>query len=174
MRTLLRTAAWTPLALATSLALMAGTAQADPHWHGDIHHFEYRDMHYWHGGLWRHEFHDGRLGWWWVVGGVWYFYPQPVYPYPDPYTPPVVVQQQPTTVIVAPQPTAPVVVAPQQPAPVVVAPQPVPAPAPAPAAAPAPQSWYYCEASRAYYPYVSSCAAGWKQVPATPPAGAPR
>src|SRR5271167_4079308 len=30
----------------------------------------------WEGGQWRHEMHNGRLGWWWDVGGVWYFYPQ--------------------------------------------------------------------------------------------------
>jgi hypothetical protein len=30
----------------------------------------------WEGGRWRHEAHNGRLGWWWDVGGVWYFYPQ--------------------------------------------------------------------------------------------------
>jgi hypothetical protein len=32
----------------------------------------------WEGGAWRHEMHNGRLGWWWDVGGVWYFYPQPM------------------------------------------------------------------------------------------------
>ena len=31
------------------------------------------------------------MGWWWVVGGVWYFYPSPVYPYPSPWEPPPVV-----------------------------------------------------------------------------------
>jgi hypothetical protein len=30
----------------------------------------------WEGGRWRHERHNGRMGWWWDVGGVWYFYPQ--------------------------------------------------------------------------------------------------
>ena len=30
-----------------------------------------------------------RFGWWRVVGGLWYWYPTPIYPYPDPYTPPV-------------------------------------------------------------------------------------
>ncbi len=30
----------------------------------------------WEGGRWRHEVHDGRDGWWWDVGGVWYYYPQ--------------------------------------------------------------------------------------------------
>src|SRR5579871_4817525 len=32
----------------------------------------------WGGGRWRHEMHNGRYGWWWDVGGVWYFYPQPM------------------------------------------------------------------------------------------------
>ncbi len=32
----------------------------------------------WEGGRWRHEMHNGRLGWWWDVGGAWYFYPQPM------------------------------------------------------------------------------------------------
>ena len=32
-------------------------------------------------------------GWWWVVGDGWYFYPAPVYPYPDPYVPPAVVSR---------------------------------------------------------------------------------
>lgn len=42
----------------------------------------------WHGGHWRHEWYDGRFGWWWIVGGIRYFYPAPIYPYPNPYTPP--------------------------------------------------------------------------------------
>lgn len=32
----------------------------------------------WEGGRWRHEMHNGRNGWWWDVGGAWYFYPQPM------------------------------------------------------------------------------------------------
>jgi hypothetical protein len=41
----------------------------------------------------------------------------------------------------------------------------------APAAAPSPQLWWYwCESSRAYYPYVETCAEGWRRVePRTPP-----
>ena len=38
------------------------------------------------------------------------------------------------------------------------------------ATVPAGSYWYYCAASRAYYPYVASCPAGWQTVPATPPA----
>lgn len=87
-----------------------------------------------HPGYWHHGYHDGHLGWWWVAGATWLFYPQPVYPYP-----PVVVQQAPEPVVQA-------------------APQ------------PATQSWYYCDSAKAYYPYVQSCAEGWRSVPATPPA----
>ncbi len=38
--------------------------------------------------------------------------------------------------------------------------------------APAPQYWYYCDNPKGYYPYVNSCAAGWRQVQPTqtPPA----
>lgn len=36
----------------------------------------------WRGGHWAHGHHGGRLGWWWVVGPSWYYYPAPVYPYP--------------------------------------------------------------------------------------------
>src|SRR5271167_165134 len=36
----------------------------------------YRGRLAWEGGRWRHERHNGRDGWWWDVGGVWYFYPQ--------------------------------------------------------------------------------------------------
>lgn len=39
------------------------------------------------------------------------------------------------------------------------------APAPAPMAA-LPPSWYYCDNPQGYYPYVASCAGGWRQVPA--------
>ena len=87
-----------PIAAAAIMAvgLMAGTAAADEWrgWHGDIHHFSERDWGHWRGGYWRHIWHDGRLGWWWVVGPYWYFYPSPVYPYPDPYVPPAMVMNQ--------------------------------------------------------------------------------
>jgi hypothetical protein len=127
-------------------------------WRGDIRSFERHDVHRWRSGAWRHGSHAGRFGWWWVAGGVWYFYPQPVYPYPDPYRPP--------TVIVETSPAPPVVV--QMPAQVQPAPQ-LPSVAPQPAA----QFWYYCEAQQGYYPYVAACPTGWKTVPVTPP-GAPQ
>ncbi len=61
-----------------------------PRWHGDIRHFDRGDFQRWRGGHWVHSRHGGRLGWWWVVGPSWYFYRAPIYPYPDPYIPPVV------------------------------------------------------------------------------------
>jgi hypothetical protein len=39
--------------------------------------------------------------------------------------------------------------------------------APAPVAA-QPQTWYYCDDPKGYYPYVSTCNQGWRQVPAKP------
>ncbi len=56
-------------------------------WHGDIGRFQEHDVRVWQSGRWHHGHHDGRRGWWWIVGGAWYFYPAPVYPYPDPYVP---------------------------------------------------------------------------------------
>lgn len=91
------------LGVLTGIAVSAG-AMADPphgdngHWHGDIQHFSQYDMNRWRGGYWSASLHDGRNGWWWVVGGEWYYYPVPVYPYPDPYVPPTVVIQQPAQV----------------------------------------------------------------------------
>lgn len=61
------------------------------HGHGEIRDFPRHDFGVWRGGRWIHGWHLHRFGWWWTVGDLWYFYPAPVYPYPDPYTPPVVV-----------------------------------------------------------------------------------
>jgi len=36
----------------------------------------------WRHGSWFHGAHHGRFGWWWFAGGLWYWYPEPVYPYP--------------------------------------------------------------------------------------------
>lgn len=109
----------------------------------EIHRFHEHDMGVWRRGHWYHGDHDGRLGWWWIAAGIWYFYPQPVYPYPDPYAPPVLVT--PPVVVVPPAATAP----PEPPA--------------------APEFWYYCESANAYYPYVATCPEAWKKVPAKPP-----
>jgi hypothetical protein len=68
----------------------------------------------------------------------------PIYPPPVYYAPPPV-YYAPPPVYYAPPPVA-------------VAP---PAPLQQNSAA---QNWYYCDASRAYYPHVTSCASGWREV----------
>ena len=69
-------------------------------------------------------------------------------------------------------PPPPVVYAPPPvyyaPPPVVYAPPPVAVTPPAPLQQnSAAQNWYYCDASRAYYPHVTSCASGWREVAPT-------
>jgi hypothetical protein len=83
--------------LMAAVSILAGPAQAQdrrragPGWHDrDILRFHERDLDLWRRGRWFHGPHAGRDGWWWIVGAVWYFYPAPIYPYPDPYLPPVV------------------------------------------------------------------------------------
>lgn len=71
-------------------------------WRGDIGHFHQYDLGRWRGGRWYKGRHAGRIGWWWIVAGAWYFYPAPVYPYPDPYLPPLVTPP-PTPAAAAPQ-----------------------------------------------------------------------
>jgi hypothetical protein len=120
----------------------AAPALAQYHdYHGrDFNHFSPRDRDRWAGGRWVHDWHDGRYGWWWFTDGGWYFYPEPVYPYPT-YVPPAVIVQQPP---------------------------------PMPQGLPPAQSWYYCDNPKGYYPYVASCGTAWREVPTTPPPGAPQ
>ncbi|MCS3400092.1 hypothetical protein [Burkholderia thailandensis] len=69
-----------------------------PDFHGrDFGHFAPHDNLRWRGGHWSHGWHGGRYAWWWIVGGVWYIYPEPIYPYPT-YVPPAVVEQAPPPV----------------------------------------------------------------------------
>jgi hypothetical protein len=37
----------------------------------------------WRAGRWHHATRDGRDGWWWDVGGFWYFYPEQIEGPPD-------------------------------------------------------------------------------------------
>ena len=68
----------------------------------------------------------------------------PVYPPPVYYAPPPVYYAPPPPVYYAPPPV-----------------QPAPAPLQQNSAA---QNWYYCDASRAYYPHVTTCESGWREV----------
>lgn len=129
--------------LALSASAMAQAARPDqvqpvrpPQWRGDISRFHEHDWGVWRSGRWVHDRHAGRLGWWWVAGGLWYFYPVPVYPYPNPWVPPPPPWANPPVTVAFPVPPT--------------------------------EYWYWCEASKAHYPYVATCAGGWKQVPAKP------
>ena len=79
------------------------------------------------------------------------FYPAPYYAYPA-YAYPAPVYAYPQVVA----PSAPPVYVEQAPAQVAAAPS------------PAQGDWYYCAASKSYYPYVSECPSGWQRVPAQP------
>src|SRR5471032_265567 len=90
------------LLMATALtAGVVGAAEAQEHrdrggWHDrDIHRFHDHDFDVWRTGRWFQGRHGGRAGWWWVLGDAWYYYPQPVYPYPDPFVPPIAVAPPP-------------------------------------------------------------------------------
>lgn len=76
--------------------------------------------------------------------GFGFAYPWPWYyppPYYYPYYQPVAYESEPTTYIEQSS---------------------------APAAEPT-SWWYYCDASRGYYPYVKECPTGWQRVPTVPP-----
>jgi hypothetical protein len=45
--------------------------------------FNDRERAAWYGGRWRHEQRFGRYGYWWEVGGVWYYYDRPYDGPPD-------------------------------------------------------------------------------------------
>lgn len=109
--------------------------------HHDFAHFTPAEHAMWVGGGWHHGWYGGRFGWWWAVGGIWYYYPAPIYPYPE-YV---------ADIYYDPSMGAP------------------PAGPVEPAAGAPPGSWYYCAPSGAYYPYVQSCPAPWTPVAPTPP-----
>lgn len=83
----------------------------------------YRGNLAWDRGVWRHEVHNGRYGWWWDVGGAWYFYDRP-YEGPPTFISEVEVFDDPEMADVGPPEDMPPPDAYPPPAPVVVAPPP--------------------------------------------------
>jgi len=117
--------------------------------HGhDVGRFDRHELGLWRGGGWRHEIFNGRLGWWWVSGGVWYFYDAPVYPYP--------------MVVSGMAFAEPMVVVPGAP---MVIQQAAPPPPPQQQQQPV---WYYCDSPAGYYPYVPTCNLPFRPVAARP------
>jgi len=115
----------------------------------DYTHFTPHEAELWHRGAWHHEFRDGRFGWWYAVDDIWYFYDEPIYPYPT-FVPDVV--YIPEDEDDDEDEDA------------------VPAYAPAPEyGQPASYYYYFCPDTQTYYPYVTGCASPWQPVPAAPP-----
>jgi hypothetical protein len=50
---------------------------------GHIRHLTKVQLGHWRHGRWWHGRRHGRVGWWWLAGGIWYWYPAAVYPYPS-------------------------------------------------------------------------------------------
>jgi len=121
----------------------------------DYRHLDPDERAQWQGGHWHHDSYGGRYGWWWDTDGYWYFYPAPIYPYPDSIV----------TDDVEPAPALADEAAPEE-APAAPGNEDA---APDANANPAPAgSWYYCAASQTYYPYARNCPGGWTSVPARP------
>lgn len=90
--------------------------------------------------------HAARVGVY--IGGGGYYYPWGPSPYYYPYAPVVV--------------PVPVPAAPQE---YVEQGQAQPAPVDS-AAQQGSGTWYFCDATKTYYPYVKQCSSGWRPVPA--------
>lgn len=116
---------------------MAGPGGPHHRFPGDFRHFGPDDRVLWADGRWRHDYLDGRWGWWWIVDGMWYWYDQPVYPYP------IVVS------LVNRAPPAPVAYAP---------------PEPVASLAPPPRFRYFCP-DHGYYPEVQTCPTDFVRQP---------
>ena len=55
-----------------------------PHWGGPPPGGMGPEPGWWNRGRWWRGWHENRDGWWWIAGGRWHWYPQPVYPVPPP------------------------------------------------------------------------------------------
>lgn len=122
----------------TGPAAFARPVRGDFRGRGDPALWSAQDRAVWGGGHWHQEMHDGRFGWWWVVLGVWYFYDQPIYPFPDFVS--EIVALPPALV-------------------------PSPGPVVAPLGPPPPQFWYYCDNPPGYYPYIQTCSTSFRAIP---------
>ncbi|MGZ3768717.1 MAG: hypothetical protein ACXVCR_18130 [Bdellovibrio sp.] len=140
-----------PLLLIATFARGEEPRPHDSHpWHGPG--FSVR---HWQGGHWHHGPYFDRTGWWWIVGPDWYFYDDPVYPYP-----PFEVQPIYTAQVNGPLPE-PITPLPTQP------------PSSSSTATSGPRAYFYsCEKSKSNYPTVTVCEAGWVAVPVPPPPSA--
>ena len=96
----------------------------------------------------------------WVLSGMppYGYYAPPYYPAPNYYAP--AYYAPPTAVSPQTAPEAPVPLTPHSPT--------THSPA-SHAPPPASDAYYFCPASKGYYPYVATCAVAWRSIPITPP-----
>ncbi len=106
----------------------------------DVRYFNDHDRVVWQGGAWQHGYHHGRYGYWWYAGGAWYYYDAPVYPYPVAVSDTYYSDDAAEDTGALTQPEVPQA-----------------------------GSWYWCDDPPGYYPYVSTCSAPFRAVPAPPP-----
>ncbi len=99
----------------------------------DVRAFNGRELASWRGGFWRHDYYDGRFGWWYDVGGVFYPYAAPVWPYPLTVAP----------LIYADLPASP------------------PPPPGVPTLPALPRVAYHCASPAGFFPAVAGCDTGW-------------
>jgi hypothetical protein len=92
----------------------------------------------WSQGRWHHGYYGGLYGWWWLVAGYWYWYQEPIFPYPDYVSDEI----EPDTDDQVPPDANP--------------PDGLEG-----------DVYYYCGDPNGYYPYVATCNAPWETVPAT-------
>lgn len=104
MRDLSKVAGAALLAVIVAVAFASPAAARRDYYGRDYRSFSPAERRAWGRGYWAHDWHDGRYAWWWVVGGSWYFYTEPVYPYPTYVPPAVVIQQAPPPVPAGPPP----------------------------------------------------------------------
>ena len=108
--------------------------------HGkDLHHLDADHLKTWRHGRWHHGKYRGVYGWWWFTGGYWYWYQEPIFPYPDYVSSDV----EPEMDEEAPPDAEPPGNAQDD-------------------------FYYHCSDPDGYYPYVSTCNQPWETVPAAP------
>ena len=135
---------WRLLFLTLTLAPLLAHARWHRGWYGALGSYER-----WHYGYWYHGPYLDHIGWWWVVGPTWYYYPDPIYPYPP----------------LDPEPEYYVMVDGTPPAPAVP-----PGDAPkSPSKDDSKAYTFLCEASQIYYPYTTMCKGEWKTMAVPPP-----
>ena len=111
----------------------------------NVSHFSAQDRSAWTHGHWWHGRHGGRNGWWWNAGGTWFFYDNPIYPYPDYASDYYYEDDYGPDYGSAPDDQY------------------------APPGTEGGYSWYYCNNPPGYYPYVQQCRGPWRAVDPTPP-----